>query len=57
MSSFVKLSSCFTQPMEMYVSSFPSKLIYVYIFDVCLQIIFLLLVGTQNVKVSIAVTF
>lgn len=34
--------------MKMYVSSLPSKLIYVYIFDVCLQIIFLLLVSGNS---------
>lgn len=43
--------------MKTYVSSFPSKVMYMCILDVCLQVIFLLVVGTYNVKVSIAVTF
>lgn len=43
--------------MKAYVSSFPSKAMYMYILEVCLQIIVLLVVGTYNVKVSVAVTF
>lgn len=52
MSSFDKFS-CALHNLLKSIGSFPSKVMHVYIVNVCLQIIFFsVLVGVQGVKVS-----